>query len=383
MLIGIVLISLLNGCQQNDVQGNGNDDPAPAQASYTYEQPQNRGDGWETDSILNHGIDEAKLSTMMGKIEKKTYNAVDGIVIVKGGKLVFEAYFDGYDYNNNPVAYDWNIRHHNASVTKSIVSALIGIAIDKGFFDHVDHLIKTSFEEYPDLDWGDEKDQIRIRHLLNMTSGLYYDESSTHIGSEGNSHYEMNHSPDPIKFVLEQQMVSAPGEKWNYSSGNTVLLGRMIKRATGIYIDQFAENYLFNHLGISDYTWNDYETGDIRAHGGLALRPRDMAKFGQLFLNKGVWNGTQVISADWVEKSTANQIPISEGGDYGYSWWLYTFQVGTTSIPTYRGVGWGGQQLIVIPSLDTVVVITCGNWNNQDDSIQLFQNEILPSLLSK
>lgn len=241
-----------------------------------------------------------------------------GVLIVRGGELVLEEYFGGYRRD---------AKHMIASCTKSFVSALIGIALDQGRLEGVDSRMFRFFPEYERLMSPGEKD-ITVSDLLTMTAGFDWDETSTDFKTDpDNILYQMVHSENWTEFVLSRLMLWVPGERFNYCSGCSVLLGSILYKATGLPADLFAEIHLFGPLGVTDYRWDPQPDGLPQTEGGLHLRPRDMAKFGLLILNGGVWGGRRIISERWVHDSTARHVDVSDSIGYGYHWWRQAFTV--------------------------------------------------------
>jgi CubicO group peptidase (beta-lactamase class C family) len=181
----------------------------------------------------------------------------------------------------------------------------------------------------------------------------------------------MNSSKDPVRYVFERPLIAKPGAKYAYSSGITIALGEAVHQASQEKADKFAEHYLFEPLGISKYYWWSYPSGFVQTGGGLCLRPRDMAKIGQLYLNAGRWNGNQIVSEEWIKASTTNYIDAKEFPDwikadgYGYQWWLRSFKMGDRIIPSFHAAGRGGQFIFVFPDLEMVAAFT--GWN--DDAL--------------
>jgi CubicO group peptidase (beta-lactamase class C family) len=186
--------------------------------------------------------------------------------------------------------------------------------------------------------------------------------------------------PDPVEYILAKPLVAEPGTEWYYNGGNTNLLGETIRQATGQRMDAFAAQHLFAPLGITDYEWDFINPDMIHASGNLQLRPRDMAKFGTLYLNGGMWNGQQIVSQAWVEASTQAYTTLSWGGGYGYQWWLRSYNLGSEKVDTFYAAGWGGQRINVFPSLDMVVVFTGGNYVDEEPVDEILTRFILPAV---
>jgi CubicO group peptidase (beta-lactamase class C family) len=192
---------------------------------------------------------------------------------------------------------------------------------------------------------------------------------------------------DWMKYVLSRKMVNAPGKRFNYSSGLTLLLGGIIRNTTGMRADKFAEEHLFRPLGISNYTWYTRGDGTVNTFGGLVLTPRDMAKIGYLFLRHGDWNGRQIVSQEWVTESTKAQVTgdVVLGSGYGYQWWCGTTMIRNRSIETFYGAGRGGQHIFVVPALDTIAVFTSEPYDNSPDGDfrpqVMMVNYLVPAIL--
>jgi len=244
----------------------------------------------------------------------------------------------------------------------------------------------------------EQKGRITLEHLLTMTSGLRWNEMEVWYGYIWNDLIWQFLAPDPMRYVLAKPVVDEPGTAWYYNSGGVNVLGKVIEEASGMRMDDFAERYLFAPLGITEYEWG-HSSDMIHASSDLKLRPRDMAKFGYLYLNGGNWKGQQIISQEWVEKSTKESVSIpweslagilDEYADlaethidrYGYLWWLKRFHANSQSADAYFAAGLGGQRIFVFPSLDMVVVLTGGNYGaeEKDPSDKIITQYVLPSV---
>lgn len=265
------------------------------------------------------------------------------VVVIKKGYIVEEDY-------SNP-SYDQNRRHVIQSCTKSIISALIGIAIHVGYISNVDQKILDYFPDREIDNLNAQKQAWTIEHFLTMTSGLEWDEWPAKQ-SLFRSWYT---SGDWVQFILDRPVVNEPGTVFNYNSGAVHILSAIIQQATGSTTLEFAQKYLFDPLGITNLYWSRDPEGIYTGGGGLELTPRDMAIIGYLYLNNGIWGDEQIIPAHWVEYSTKTQISASShisGLDYSYLWWVYP------SLVAYAALGWAGQQIFVIPDHELVVVFT-------------------------
>jgi CubicO group peptidase (beta-lactamase class C family) len=358
---------------------------APLSATPTSELP---GNDWQTAAPGEVGLDEQLLNEAVERIDSGDYANVHAVLIIKEGKLVFEDYFSGYtwDYNGENfrgelVEFDKNRLHNLASVTKSFTSALIGIAIDRGLIPSVEEKVWAFFPEYDDLRDA-TKDSISLEHLLTMTSGLEWNGMDIHVSTRDtrNDLIQLFLVDDPIAYVLAKPVVEDPGSHWYYNGGGTNVLGEVIRAATGMRMDAFAENYLFAPLGITDYEWDSINQDVIHASGNLRLRPRDIAKFGYVYLNDGIWQGERIISEGWVRNSSQNHMKLSGTSGYGYQWWLTTYRSGTRSYDVFYAAGWGGQRIVVFPALDMVVVFTGGNYVEAEPVDEIIERYILPAV---
>ena len=356
----------------------------------SYENPEQTGDGWETASLSSVGMDDAPLLELLDDLERIQEANIHSLVIIKDGKLVFEEYFEGDKFNlaqwTGEVGFDRDDTHNLCSATKSFTSALMGIAIDRGLIQSVDQKIFDFFPEHADLlDTSPEKQNITIEDLLTMRSGLEWDDETYPYTDERNDLYQAFHRTDPIRYMLSKDLIETPGTFYAYRNCNTNLLGEIIHRVNGEGLDLFCTEHLFNKLGITDYEWQRLSNNVIFASGDLRLRPRDMAKFGQLFLNGGTWHGERIISQEWVDASIQKYSGFSDWWDdldgYGYQWWLWE-DIEDQDFEAYAASGWGGQWIIVSPDLNLVVVTTAGNYYTDVSmpAYRILVDYILPAL---
>jgi CubicO group peptidase (beta-lactamase class C family) len=360
---------------------------------YTYQPPENINDGLDVGTLDEVSIDSELIEKAVNDINRGKYREVHSILIFKDDKLVLEEYFEGHEYqwdapdhHGELVAWNSSMLHEIMSDTKSITSICIGIAIDKGFIESVHQSIFDYLPEHQHLNTGG-KDKITIEHLLTMTSGLEWDEWSAPLSSADNDAVGIWFSDkDPISFILERPLVDEPGTSFTYNGGNQIVLGEIIKYATNMTIDEFSGKYLFEPLGTDSFDWwEQFENGVFEAAGGLKMTPRDMVKIGVTFLNSGIWNGEQIISEQWVEKS-ATPYADNEGIDvpgtdkrnvgYSYTWWTKEYP---ESDMFYAG-GWGGQNIFVFPELNVVVVTTGGTYTSSTQIMSLLERYIIPAL---
>ncbi len=363
---------------------------------YRYAVPIQTDDGWRTASLAQRAVDEAPLVSLMTRLRARENHMIHGLLLVKDGHLVFEEYFEGEDVDlfdedfirtRTPSLvrkrFTRDDLHYCASVTKSVISQLFGIAVDRGDVPGVDAKMLSFFPDYARFSTP-EKACISVHHMLSMTTGLPFDEQSYPITDSRNDAFALYFTDDPMAFMLGRKLDHAPGTFFQYNSGTTVLLGEIIRRATGQSVTSFAEERLFAPLQIASSAWAEMPNapGVTQAAGGLYLRPRDMAKIGQLMLQEGVWNGRRVLSADWVRRSVAEAIPVSSLGEvrgYGYQWRLGLFG----GVVAYWASGWGGQYVVVLPEENAVFVQTGGRYGRERVPIgygEIIEQYLLPAI---
>ena len=312
-------------------------------AAAAHAEPESSPDYWPTEAWRSaapeaQGMDSRLLLEMMQTIGERKL-AIDSLTIVRNGYIVLDAYFHPFDGQS---------KHIIESVTKNVTSALIGIALDKGHLETLDqpilpHLANRSLDD-PD----DAKKDISVRHLLTMTSGLDTRDSYQHRYA---GFYDMLASGNWVQHVLDRPLARAPGEAFEYSNGAAHLLSAVLQDAVGMNMFAFARKHLFAPLGINDVSWSSDPQGVTVGEGQMMLTPRDLAKFGLLYLNRGRWDGRQVVSQAWVEASTRKQVSSVPIAGYGYLWWV-------DPSGYYLAMGHLGQFLFVVPEKRLVVVAT-------------------------
>jgi CubicO group peptidase (beta-lactamase class C family) len=327
----------------------------------------------------------------MDSLRARHYGEVHSVVIVREGRLVFEGYFGGHDfeYTNPPsflgayIDFQRDTRHNTHSATKSVVSALVGIAIDQGLIQSESQKMFSFFTDYGAFNVGG-KEEITVQHLLTMTSGLEWHEWDAPHQTGGNSLDAYLLESDPTGYVLSMPLIHEPGTVFNYNGGTVNLLCRIVERASGMQIDAFGDTHLFRPMGVSNYNFPGYIT-PIFCSGDIHLRPRDMAKFGQLYLDGGVWGERRVLSEEWVERSVAPLVSVRNfqlgwADDYGYLWWLRDYSVAGKTYSTFKALGWGGQEIWVVPQEDLVVVFTGANYTVNPPCDYLMARYVFPAL---
>jgi CubicO group peptidase (beta-lactamase class C family) len=262
--------------------------------------------------------------------------ATYSVIVVRGGTIVYEVYFNGY----KPTDTD-NMR----SVTKSVTATLVGIALERGDLPSVDLKIADVFPEYFADGANADKKDLTLRHLLGMRSGLKWDDANA-MSLEGVG--------DQMKRVLGLPLAHPPGTVWNYSTADSHLISGMFQKQTGYSLEAYAQEHLFAPLGMTPGVWKADSQGYNYGGMELALSPRDMAKFGYLYLHNGVWEGKQLVPAEWVEWVTSPQDDTVDY--YGYQWWRLIDGETEEHYPAFAARGYAGDNIFVLPELDMVVV---------------------------
>jgi CubicO group peptidase (beta-lactamase class C family) len=338
--------------------------------------PVARDDGWPVASVNeNKLVDRDALCRMADQLAANTN--VHAVLVARGDRLVFERYFRGsdempgrfYGRRVEDVTFDADTLHDMKSVSKSIASLAVGIAIDRGLIRSVNEPIFSFFPELSDLR-SPEKDRIQLVHVLTMSMGLKWVEATPATGDYDNDEARMHMAPDPCRYVLGLEAIAAPGQEFFYNTGALTLLSAIVRKVTGRPLDEFARETLFEPMGITAAEWSRVR-GDTDAGGGLRLRPRDMAKIGRLVLADGHWNDRQIVSKAWIETSTAAKLKATDEQLYGYLWWLGRSRLNGREVRWVGALGRGGQSIRVVPELDLVVVVTAGYY--QDYSPRAFQ----------
>ena len=334
---------------------------------YRYKQPTDDKDGLNVGNLDKTGLNKALLDELGQKLINGTYKNVHSILVIKDGKLVFEEYF--YEHNKTKL-------HEMRSATKSVISALTGVAIEKGFIKNVAEKVLPYFPEYTFKNDLEAKKHISIKNLLTNQSGLDCDAANPKaVGNEN----EMSYKDDWIQYSLDLPMADSAGGRGMYCSSNPLILGRIIEKTTQQTLPEFAKQTLFKDLGIKNFDWHfKLDKSSSETYGQVNLRSRDMAKFGLLYLNKGVWNGKQVLSKEWVEQSFAKHTVV-QGLDYGYLWWTRYLDADGVRYYGKLAQGNGGQKIYIFQELNLVVVTTAGHYNVQSPINEIVAKYILPS----
>jgi CubicO group peptidase (beta-lactamase class C family) len=338
--------------------------------------PFTRDDGWLVASVNDDKlVDRDALCRMADQLAASSN--VHAVLVARGGTLVFERYFKGtddvpgriYGHRVENVNFDADTLHDMKSASKSVASLALGIAIDRGLIRSVNEPIFSFFPELSDLRTP-EKDRIQLVHALTMSMGLRWAEATPATGDYDNDEARMHMASDQCRYVLSLPVTAPPGQEFFYNTGALALVSAIMRKATGRPLDEFVRENLFEPLGITRFEWDRYK-GDTDAGGGLRLRPRDMAKIGQLVLAGGRWNDRQIVSRAWIETSTALRLKATDDQSYGYLWWLGRALHNGRQVTWLGALGRGGQAMRIVPELDLVVMVTAGYYG--DYSPQAFQ----------
>ncbi|WP_339875656.1 serine hydrolase [uncultured Algoriphagus sp.] len=315
------------------------------------------------------GLNSVIINELIDSIQTGYYPNRHSLLIYKDKQLVVEEYFTGKDENWGDdlgiVTYNDSLLHDLRSVSKSVVSACIGIAIAQGKIKSVDQPIFDFFEDYQQFN-SEGREELTIKHLLTMTSGLKWNEEISYDNPE-NSEIQMIESGDAIGFVLSREIVDKPGTVWKYNGGTTELLAEIIHRVSDKNVHEFAKEFLFLPIGISNSEWTiSPATNSPAAASGLRLTPRAMLKFGMLYLQDGIWDGKQIIPKEWVKESFEPHIMRPDGQGYGYQFWILDYQIDGKTLHVPVAVGNGDQRIFFDLQNKMLLITTAGNYNQWD-----------------
>ncbi len=340
---------------------------------------------WEKATPAEAGFQTDVAERLDAAMKAGSLKNLHAVVVIRNGKLVFERYYDGIDerwgQSLGYLLFDAETKHDLRSVSKSIVGLLYGIALDAGQAPALDSPILDSFPEYKDLAADPARLRLTVADALTMRLGTEWNEELPYDNPQ-NSEIAMELAPDRYRFILERPFVTEPGRQWDYNGGATALLAELIERGSGQSVFDFAREKLFTPLGIDDVEWIKGNDGAFAAASGLRMRPRDVAKVGQVVLNQGQWEGKALISEDWLKAAFTPRTAVDDELEYGYQWWLGKMR--ETGQPWMAAFGNGGQRLIIIPSLDLAVVVNAGNYNQPDAwklPVRIMAEYVLPTLI--
>jgi CubicO group peptidase (beta-lactamase class C family) len=323
--------------------------------------------GWITTSPEEQGMNSKKLSEMHTYIEEEAIN-IRSVIVVRNGYIVEEGYLTNCKFRT--VREDYGREQHRLwSVTKSITSLCIGMVIQKGYINNIS---QTFFEFFPEL-WKPtydlRKKNVTIEHLLTMTSGIEWDESSMAYSDPSNDYNKMIHTTNWVQYYLDKPMLYDPGEFFSYSAGSSMLLSALIQKLTNQTTSEFAHDFLFIPLGIlkEHWRWDADPAGITDGADGLSMTPKDMAKIGLLLINNGTWEGMEIVPTDYVKAASIDQQPPLSDSTYGYQFWVQSW----FPYYAYAAIGWNGQRIVIFPEINLIVTFTADitNYNYYLDYI--------------
>ena len=319
--------------------------------------------GWQASAPEAQGMDSGVLAAMLEDIQRQGHN-IDSVTVIRNGYLVADAAI---------YPYEKDTKHIIHSCTKSIVSALIGIAIEQGYIDGVQTPVLDFFPGRSAENIDENKKSMTLDDLLTMSSGLNCRDSYLYRWSGLN---EMRASSDWVQHMLDLPMAEAPGTRFEYCNGASFLLSAILTETTGTSAHEFADKYLFGPLGITDVIWPINPQGINIGWGELRMRPQDLAKIGYLYLRGGEWDGEQIIPSSWVEESTQKHISGTLEDGYGYQWWVDDSGI-------FMAVGYAGQFIFVVPEEELVVVFN-SDLDDRDFYVPqvLLVDYIIPAVIS-
>ncbi len=332
----------------------------PATSQHAYRVPVPAGDGWTTASLEEVGMQVAPMLRMQQQIESSETPGpgepmVHGLLVARHGRLVFETYLHGYSREQ---------AHDTRSAGKSFASLLVGMAIEHGADISARTPVLSMFPSDKPIKHVDKyKSAMTVGDLMAMRSGLACDDNDSDSPGGEEAMQRQHDERDWYRYTLDLPMVQAPGaDKAVYCSAGINLLGGVVSNATGRRLTDLFQDWIAGPMQMRGYHLNLMPNQDAYLAGGIRMRPRDMLKLGQLFLNGGVWNGRRLVDERWIKASVARHATFGSNHDYGYAWHLHVFRVDGHDYRGYSAEGNGGQFVIVIPELELVVAITAGNY---------------------
>ena len=317
-------------------------------------------DEWRTADPEDVGIYSGPLDDMLEEISRRGIG-VDSVTVVRDGYVVLDEYFSPYE--GEP--------HIIYSCTKSVVSTLIGIAIEEGYIEDLDVRMLDLFPDRTAGSMSAWKEEMTLRDLLTMTAGFDARDSYLYEWEGLNT---MHASPDALQYVLDLPVIEEPGTRFEYTNGVSHLLSCIITEKTGMSALEYGREHLFEPLGIHDVEWHNDSMGRNWGYSRIYITPHDMAKIGYLFLNRGQWDGTQIVSEEWVEEATTKHVDATIMDGYGYQWWV-------SGNGYYSAVGHMGQFIHVVPDLDLVAVFTSRNEVDFDRILALLETYVIPAVV--
>ncbi|MEI5906596.1 serine hydrolase [Bacillus spongiae] len=319
---------------------------------------------WKRTSPESVGMDSALLQDMFDFIEKENI-PMEGLLVVKDGYIVAEKY--GGEYNQE-------VLHPIYSVTKSITSALVGVAIEQGKINSVDDKVLNYLDDAKIENKNNWVEGLSIKRLLTMRSGIDFPEQTKRGFYQSDTWNQFMQAEDPAYFIMNRPIRKEP-DFWNYSTGDARVVSKVVQVATGQSLSDFARIHLFKPMGITDVEWPVDQSGTSYGGTGIMMKPRDIAKIGYLYLRNGRWEDKQIFPKGWVDESTKPYGDTNQnfdGDKYGYFLWLKSI----LGFNTFRGMGLYGQYMVIVPDLNLVVVQTSSGM----DVDPLLEKYIIPSI---
>lgn len=341
------------------------------------EDPAKDASPWEYALPSEFGMDEELLDLLDYRIRLGVFDNVRGVMAVKGDKMIFENYYGGS-------ARGEMFELSNATI--SVLSLLVGIAIDKGAIaDVMDPISKYYTNEVAIFNQDVLRRQIKVYDLLQMKSGISWNESATSLINPENDLNKMMASTDWVRYVLNADMEALPGLRYAYNSAHGLLLVDLIQRASGMPFEEFARIHLFSPLGIEQWEWARDPSGNINGGFGLSMSLMDFAKIGYLMASQGVWKDKRIVSTEWIQTSTRPKFQINRFNDFSLSWWNFSNLSSLASVlrqnDAYYAEGLYGQYLFVVPHAELVVAVISENYvTNPTGPIVMLRNYFLPAL---
>jgi len=371
--------ALLSKARLTAYEGNFPNPVRPARRETTYQKPR-KTDAWPVQKARSAGFDPDRLTTMTLQVDTGAYLDTDAILIARSGKLIYEAYFGGFDRG---------MIHQLRSAQKSLAGTLAGLAIRDGYLPGVD----ATLAEYlpalrkPLLKDDPRKATITLHDLLTMRSGLDAIDFGIDRQSPAAEHNYQS-TPDWTATILQAPMIHEPGTKAWYGTANPHLVGDMLRQAIPQPLPFYQHEQLFAPLGITNYALQNNLRGEYYTGGGMHLRPLDMLTYGQWYLQEGTWIGQPLLPDGFVQKTFTAYGPLQNANDknqYGFLWWQHHYPLGNDTVTTWEARGAGGQYLIVVPELDMVVAITSSNYRNGGFNLPeaILRDHILPAIIRK
>jgi CubicO group peptidase (beta-lactamase class C family) len=336
---------------------------------------------------------EGRLDRAMA--DKRIWN-VHGLIVLRNDRVVLERYFDGNDRERGVgdighVAFKPETLHDVRSCSKSIVGLLYGIALEQGKVPPPEAPLFSAFPEYADLASKEGRDKLTVEHVLTMTMGTDWDESSLVYSDPRNSETAMDNAPDRYRYILERRVIDAPGAHWTYCGGATALLAHMIAIGSGQTLHEFARENLFDPLNMGPTKWAAGPSGEPFAASGARMSVRDLSRIATIMLHDGKVGDRVIVPADWIKRCTAPVVSADELRRYGYQWFILDIAFGKQKgwaagrlERMWMAQGEGGQRLFIIPALQLVIAVTAGNYQMEDQWVpptRILREVVLGSVL--